>query len=276
VWDKAGGGWGHLTLDHVVMGDVAATVRSDETAVNLVMDGQVVASATGANSEYLDWQAFDLRPYAGKTAHIEIVDNNRFGWGHILADEFRFGDAPAPSRAESYDWLDYGRDYYAAVSWNTGKLYVDRTHSGKVDFHPAFSSVEDARVAMVDGQSVPNSIAAASRASSAAASTARVFRDLGGAAGLQLADEHLVAADELALRGIQLELGARVGDVEVAHGQLADPVDRAEGGVLDALHRQLVRVVAEVLGPAGVDDRVVVAAAQAQRDLAGDAEATQR
>ncbi|MCI1262633.1 MAG: GH32 C-terminal domain-containing protein [Tetrasphaera jenkinsii] len=152
MWDKAGGGWGHLTLDHVVMGDVAATVRSDETAVNLVMDGQVVASATGANSEYLDWQAFDLRPYAGKTAHIEIVDNNRFGWGHILADEFRFGDAPAPSRAESYDWLDYGRDYYAAVSWNTGKLYVDRTHSGKVDFHPAFSSVEDARVAMVDGK----------------------------------------------------------------------------------------------------------------------------
>lgn len=118
VWDKTGGGWGHLTLDHVVMGEVAATPRSDETAVNLVVDGEVVASATGANSEYLDWQSFDLRPFAGKTAHLEIVDNNRFGWGHILADEFRFGDSPAPSRAESYDWLDYGRDYYAAVSWN--------------------------------------------------------------------------------------------------------------------------------------------------------------
>ena len=118
VVDVATGGWGHLTLDHVVLGDQPALVRSDETAVNLVVDGSVVASATGANSEYLDWTSFDLRPYAGKQAHIEIVDNNRFGWGHILADEFRFGDAPAPSRAESYHWLDYGRDYYAAVSWN--------------------------------------------------------------------------------------------------------------------------------------------------------------
>ena len=118
VWDQASGGWGHLTMDHVVMGDVPATVRSDETAVNLVVDGQVVASATGSNSEYLDWHSFDLRPYAGKQAHVEIVDNNRFGWGHILADEFRFGAAPAPTRAESYDWLDYGRDYYAAVSFN--------------------------------------------------------------------------------------------------------------------------------------------------------------
>lgn len=118
VWDQATGGWGHLTLDHVVMGDEAAKVRSDETSVNLVVDGEVVASATGANSENLDWKAFDLRPYAGRTAHIEIVDNNRFGWGHVLADEFRFGSEPAVSRAENYDWMDYGRDYYAAVSWN--------------------------------------------------------------------------------------------------------------------------------------------------------------
>ncbi|HRW02060.1 MAG TPA: GH32 C-terminal domain-containing protein [Tetrasphaera sp.] len=118
VWDQAAGGWGHLTLDHVVMGDTPAIPRSDETAVNLVVDGKVVASATGANSEYLDWHSFDLRPYAGRTAYLEIVDNNRFGWGHILADEFRFGAQPAATRAESYDWLDWGRDYYAAVSWN--------------------------------------------------------------------------------------------------------------------------------------------------------------
>ena len=80
-------------------------------------------------------------------------------------------------------------------------------------------------------------------------------------------DEQLPLLDRLA--GVDLELGAAVGDVEVAHGQLADPVERAEGGVLDALHRQLVGVVAEVLA-AGVDDRVVLAAAQPQGDLAGD------
>ena len=76
------------------------------------------------------------------------------------------------------------------------------------------------------------------------------------------------AADHAEAR-VLLQLGARVGDVEVAHGQLADPVDRAEGGVLGALHGQLVRVVAE--GRAGgVEDRVVLAAPQPQRHLAGD------
>ena len=70
-------------------------------------------------------------------------------------------------------------------------------------------------------------------------------------------------------RGVQLELGARVGDVEVAHRELADPVGRAEGGVLGALHRQLVRVVGERRA-VGAQDRVVLAAAQPQRHLAGD------
>ena len=45
--------------------------------------------------------------------------------------------------------------------------------------------------------------------------------------------------------------------------------DRPEGRVLDALHRQLVGVVGE-RRPAGVEHRVVLAAAQPQGDLPGD------
>ncbi len=33
----------------------------------------------------------------------------------------------------------------------TGRVFVDRRDSGNVDFHPAFASVEDAPVALVDG-----------------------------------------------------------------------------------------------------------------------------
>src|SRR6478752_4365601 len=101
----------------------------------------------------------------------------------------------------------------------------------------------------------------------------RVVGDLVVAARGQLAEERAVLDEQLPLldrlSGVDLELRAAVGDVEVAHGQLADPVERAEGGVLDAFHRQLVGVVAEVLA-AGVDDRVVLAPAQPQGDLAGD------
>jgi levanase len=117
VVDQATGGWGHLTLDHVMLTDTAAVPRSDEESVNLVINGQVVRSATGNDSETLDWASWNVKEFVGQEAHIKVVDNNRFGWGHILADEFMASSAPATTRLQSYDWLDYGRDYYAAVSF---------------------------------------------------------------------------------------------------------------------------------------------------------------
>ncbi|GAA1646999.1 hypothetical protein GCM10009806_14960 [Microbacterium flavum] len=118
IVDHATGGWGHLTFDHVVIGDTAAAARSEETSVNLVVDGQVVRSATGSNSETLDWASWNVRDLIGKEAHIQVVDNNRFGWGHILLDQVMFSGSPAGTRLEGYDWLDWGRDYYAGVSYS--------------------------------------------------------------------------------------------------------------------------------------------------------------
>ena len=117
IVDQATGGWGHLTLDHVMLTDQAAVPRSDETTVNLVVDGKVVRTATGANSEVLDWTSWNVSEFKGRQASIRVVDNNRFGWGHILADEFVASSRPATPRLETYDWLDYGRDYYASVSF---------------------------------------------------------------------------------------------------------------------------------------------------------------
>ncbi|MGX5697825.1 GH32 C-terminal domain-containing protein [Agromyces soli] len=118
VHDAATGGWGHLTADHFVLGAEPAKVRSDETTVNLVVDGEVVRSATGTNSEGLDWTSWNVAEYAGREASVRIVDNNRSGWGHVLVDQIMFADAPAAPRIEGYDWLDWGRDYYATVSFN--------------------------------------------------------------------------------------------------------------------------------------------------------------
>lgn len=117
VVDQATGGWGHLTVDHIMQTDAPAVPRSDETTVNLEVDGQIVRTATGANSETLDLASWNVKEFAGQQARISIIDNNRAGWGHILADEFMLSPEPAPSTLEGYDWLDYGRDYYAAVSF---------------------------------------------------------------------------------------------------------------------------------------------------------------
>lgn len=118
VVDQATGGWGHLTLDHVVIGDEPATPRTDETTVNLVVDGAVVRTATGTNSERLDWVSWDVRDLVGKQASIRVVDNNRSGWGHVLLDQVMATDTPQPRGVEQYDWLDWGRDYYATISFD--------------------------------------------------------------------------------------------------------------------------------------------------------------
>ena len=70
---------------------------------------------------------------------------------------------------------------------------------------------------------------------------------------------------ELALLG---EHPLRVGDVVHLHGELADPVGGGERGRAP-LHAQPLRVVGDAVA-ARVEDRVVVAAAQLDRHLAGD------
>ncbi|HYI56855.1 MAG TPA: GH32 C-terminal domain-containing protein, partial [Microlunatus sp.] len=118
IKDQATGGWGHLTFDHPVLSPTGALPRSVETTVNLVVDDQIVRTATGSNSESLDWVAWDLRDLQGERARIQVNDNNTGGWGHVLADQFTLANAPAESSAQRAHWLDYGRDFYAGVTFN--------------------------------------------------------------------------------------------------------------------------------------------------------------
>ncbi|WP_448721346.1 GH32 C-terminal domain-containing protein [Microbacterium natoriense] len=118
IHDDADGGWGHLTFDNAVIGDAPAQVRSDETSVNLVVDGRVVRTATGSNSEALSWRSWNVADLRGQQATIVAIDNNRGGWGHLLLDQVTFSSAGVPLPADGYDWLDWGRDYYAGVSYS--------------------------------------------------------------------------------------------------------------------------------------------------------------
>jgi len=74
-----------------------------KTCMNLVVDGEVVRTATGPNtqpggSEFLNWENWDVKPYKGKTAVLEIVDAATGGWGHINVDQILQSDTQAKKK----------------------------------------------------------------------------------------------------------------------------------------------------------------------------------
>ncbi len=70
--------------------------HGDALQVRVVVDGEVVASATGLRYEPLRPVYLDVSAHRGHTAHIEIVDGATGPWGHLNVDRFVFTDRPAP------------------------------------------------------------------------------------------------------------------------------------------------------------------------------------
>ena len=66
--------------------------KSDQLALQLLVDGKIVRRATGANdrpggSEALWLESWDVTEFSGRTATLRIVDDAVGGWGHILVDQ---------------------------------------------------------------------------------------------------------------------------------------------------------------------------------------------
>ena len=58
----------------------------------MIVGGKVVRASTGRNDERLLPEPWDVREFAGKKAHIEIVDEEKGPWGHINIDQIEFSD----------------------------------------------------------------------------------------------------------------------------------------------------------------------------------------
>ncbi|MEO0898805.1 MAG: glycoside hydrolase family 32 protein [Bacteroidota bacterium] len=88
------------------------------TCMNLFVNGAIVASSTGNDSEGLIWKSWDVRDYVGSEGQLVMVDDKTDGWGHILVDQIQFSNESTKPVREDALWLDYGKDNYAGVTWS--------------------------------------------------------------------------------------------------------------------------------------------------------------
>jgi hypothetical protein len=72
----------------------------DKTCVNLLVDGKVVRTAVGKNREQLDPHEWNVAEFFRKRAVLQIVDQQKGGWGHVNVDQFVFTDAEEMSPAK--------------------------------------------------------------------------------------------------------------------------------------------------------------------------------
>lgn len=68
--------------------------HAERTCINLLVDGKVVRTAAGHNREQLEPHSWNVKDLFGKSAHLEIVDADSGGWGHINVDQIEFRDEP--------------------------------------------------------------------------------------------------------------------------------------------------------------------------------------
>ncbi|GAB3447424.1 GH116 family glycosyl hydrolase [Actinophytocola sediminis] len=73
---------------------VGGGAHPGRTCVNLVVDGEAVASMTGREMEPLTAMSVDVSRWAGRTARLEVVDSIAAGWGHVNVGRIMFGDRP--------------------------------------------------------------------------------------------------------------------------------------------------------------------------------------
>ncbi|MFF1821675.1 GH116 family glycosyl hydrolase [Kribbella sp. NPDC058245] len=101
----------------------------NRASVNVVVDGNIVATATGTNSEPLVGQLLDVGNYEGRTARIQVVDNATGAWAHISVGSITFTDR-ADVVFEDWERTDYSGWTVTGTAFGAGPVAVTETPEG--------------------------------------------------------------------------------------------------------------------------------------------------
>ena len=87
---------------------IGGGAHKDRTCVNLLIDDKVMITVTGKNENKMSSVSWDVRAWEGKTAKLEIVDEESGPWGNIGIDNIVFSDLPGPGNLPLNEEADFG------------------------------------------------------------------------------------------------------------------------------------------------------------------------
>ncbi|MCK0158289.1 AraC family transcriptional regulator [Cellulophaga sp. F20128] len=76
--------------------------HQEKTCVNLIVNDSVVFSEVGQNDGQMRWHHWNVDPFVGSIAKIEIVDHHSGDWGHVMVDDIIFYNKPIDFRLLYY------------------------------------------------------------------------------------------------------------------------------------------------------------------------------
>ena len=100
------------------------------TCLNLLVDGKIVRSATGWNSDRLAATSWDVSALAGRTARLQLVDEASGGWGHINVDRVVQTDKPERLPVTAGAGPLYGETFRPQFHFTARQWTVDRLNPG--------------------------------------------------------------------------------------------------------------------------------------------------
>ena len=108
-----------LTSNYVNF-SMATVANSEEHIPNLELwiDNQLIRNSANNELNIVEWKAWNVEDYIGKIAELKINKTEKDGQVEVIIDRLHLSDKAAYSIAETTQWMDYGTDFYAAVSWS--------------------------------------------------------------------------------------------------------------------------------------------------------------
>ena len=108
-----------LTADYLNF-SMATFAPSEDHIPNMELwiGDQLIRKSANNELNIKEWKAWNVEAYSGQTAAMKIKKTTNDSKINIIIDHIHQSNQAAYSPTETTQWMDYGTDFYAAVSWS--------------------------------------------------------------------------------------------------------------------------------------------------------------